>query len=981
MSQLLKNLNQEQQAAVTHGEGPLLIVAGAGTGKTTVITRRVAYLLEQRLAKPEEILALTFTEKAAGEMQDRVDLILPVGHYDLWISTFHSFCERLLQLHALDIGLPNDFKVLDEISAWILVHQNFDRFDLDYYRPLGNPSKFINALLSHFSKCKDELISPEDYLAYAQTLRLNLDQPHKTKKGVKQKQSQTDQPETDETEIERIEEIANAYHVYQKLLLENNCLDFGDLINYCLRLFEKRPKILELYQNKFKFLMVDEFQDTNYAQYQLVKLLAGKKQNLTVVGDDDQSIYKFRGASVSNILKFKNDYPDLKQVTLVENYRSCQNILDLAHRFIQANNPDRLEVKLGINKSLKAKGQDGDGVIEVIEAEDINGEINELAKKILQRKIARNLSWNDIAVLIRANSAADALLPVLENHAIPFTFVANRGLYKKPIIVDILSYLKFLDNAHDSTALYRVLNLPKFYISHQELSDLLTYSKKKAESLYEALLQASVMPEISTEGKTKIASLVALAQKHHSALKTRSSAELFVEIVKDLGFNQKLKDDTLENAQNRELLEQFYKKIEDFQKQENDHSLRNFLRVLELEQQAGDEGVIPFDPNLGPESVKVLTIHAAKGLEFEVVFVINLVEQRFPTREKNDAIPVPETLIKDILPKGEFHLQEERRLFYVALTRAKTELYLTWAKDYGGLRLKKPSLFLIETGLVPSEKVSRATGKVVFTKSQKLPIVYQRLPEQFSYSQINTFETCPLQYKYQYYLKLPVEGSPYLSFGQTIHKVFEEFLKLYKNSLELKQMDLFGTKKTASVTLPAFENLEQLYKKFWLDDWYENKQQKQRYKQEGEKILRVFYDEIVKRPITPKYIETSFNLKLGRYKFAGKIDRADQTPQGVEILDYKTGKTQKNKKDLDQLYIYQWAAEEYLQEKVTGLKYWYLQENVFIKEDLASPEEIAALKDRLLATIEKIVYVTKHDLFKEEHAKVHNHKCQFEFLE
>ncbi len=975
MSDLLEKLNPEQQAAVTHGEGPLLIVAGAGTGKTTVITRRLAYLLEKKLAKPEEILALTFTEKAAGEMQERADLLLPLGHYDMWISTFHSFCERLLKLHALDIGLPNDFKLLDETAAWILVYRNFERFQLDYYRPLGNPAKFIGALLTHFSKCKDEMISPEEYLAHTQDLRLQQDQPKQTQK---KKQEETG---VDETEISRIEEIANAYHAYEQLLLENNFLDFGDLINYCLQLLQKRPKILDYYRNKFKFLMVDEFQDTNYAQYQLVRLLAGGKQNLAVVGDDDQSIYKFRGASVSNILKFKKDYPKLKQITLVENYRSSQNILDLAYTFIQANNPDRLEVNLGINKRLQAKGPAGEGVIQVVEGADLSGELNAVAKKILERKISRNLSWNDIAVLIRSNSAADALLPVLASHAIPFTFVANKGLYKKPIVLDILSYLKFLDNANDSSSLYRVLSLPKFHLSHPELSDLLLRSKKKTESFYESLAQAALMPEISSESKKRIGELLDLSKKHHAMLKTHSAAELLVDVIKDLGFEEKLREDTLENAQSRELLEQFYKKIEDFQEKENDHSLHNFLSLLELEQEAGDEGVVPFDPNQGPESVKVLTIHAAKGLEFETVFLINLVDQRFPTREKGDPIEIPGALVKDILPEGEFHLQEERRLFYVGLTRAKTELYLTWAKDYGGQRAKKPSQFLVETGLVPSEKVSKATGKVVFTKNEKLPVVYRRLPEQFSYSQLNDFEACPLKYKYQHYLKLPVPGSQYLSFGQTIHKVLEEYLKLYKASLEIKQMDLFGKGKDGPIQLPEFPVLEKFYEKFWIDDWYGSKQQKQRYKAEGHKILKTFFEEAAKQPFSPKYIEQFFKLKLGKYDFVGKIDRADQAGEGVLILDYKTGKVPKSKKDLDQLYIYQWAAQEFLQEKVVGLKYWYLQENAFVEEELALPEEIEELKARLLALIEKIVYVTRHDLFKQEHQKLRDHNCQFESLE
>ncbi|HYV33761.1 MAG TPA: UvrD-helicase domain-containing protein, partial [Candidatus Limnocylindria bacterium] len=255
MSKLLENLNAEQLSAVKHTAGPLLIIAGAGTGKTTVITRRVAYLIEQKLAKPDEILALTFTDKAAGEMQERADLILPLGYYDMWISTFHSFCERILKTHALDIGLSNDFELLDSTRQWTLVYNNFDKFNLDYYRPLGNPGKFINGLLAHFSKCKDEVISPEEYLEYAQKLRLELDSPEKAKSrgagsGSDGKKKADDIEAIDQTEIARLEEVANAYHVYQKLLLDNNYLDFGDLINYALELFKKRPQILKYYQNK-----------------------------------------------------------------------------------------------------------------------------------------------------------------------------------------------------------------------------------------------------------------------------------------------------------------------------------------------------------------------------------------------------------------------------------------------------------------------------------------------------------------------------------------------------------------------------------------------------------------------------------------------------------------------------------------------------------------------------------------------------------
>jgi len=292
----LGRLNKEQKQAVTHQDGPLLIVAGAGTGKTTVITERIAWLIEEELAKPEEILALTFTDKAAGEMEERVDKALPYGYTDLWVMTFHAFSERILHTHALDIGVPNDFRLLTQTEQWLLVRANLEKFNLDYYRPLGNPTKFIHALVKHFSRCKDEEIWPEDYLKYTENLRVNLDgmeasggkakgkrQKAKDAKEGTEKDNGQKEERKDESEIKRLEEVANAYHIYQQLLLDNNTLDFGDLINYTLKLFRTRLKILKKYQEQFKYILVDEFQDTNFSQYELVKLLAGEK--VPVYGD------------------------------------------------------------------------------------------------------------------------------------------------------------------------------------------------------------------------------------------------------------------------------------------------------------------------------------------------------------------------------------------------------------------------------------------------------------------------------------------------------------------------------------------------------------------------------------------------------------------------------------------------------------------------------------------------------------------------
>ncbi len=334
---LLENLNEEQKKAVVYKNGPLLIVAGAGTGKTTVITTKMAWLILRNQIKPDEILTLTFTDKAAEEMEERVDQLLPYGYVDLWISTFHSFAERILKQRAIDIGLSDNFKLLNQTEQNLLIRRNFDQFNLDYYRPLGNPTKFIQAMIKHFSRAKDEEIWPEDYLKYVDELKGNLDNMLNENNFKKNNQETTGQ------ETEKINEIANAYHVYQQLLLKNNALDFGDLINYTLKLFRKRPQILEKYRKQFKYILIDEFQDTNWAQYELIKLLGAPKNNITVSFDDDQSIYKFRGASISNVMQFKKDYPKAQQIVLIKNYRSKQNILDLAYNFIQNNNPNRLE--------------------------------------------------------------------------------------------------------------------------------------------------------------------------------------------------------------------------------------------------------------------------------------------------------------------------------------------------------------------------------------------------------------------------------------------------------------------------------------------------------------------------------------------------------------------------------------------------------------------------------------------------------------
>jgi len=987
----LEKLNKEQREAVEHGEGPLLIVAGAGTGKTTVITQRIMRLIEQGAkpasaqgfggARPEEILAVTFTEKAAFEMEERVDKLLEFGYLDLWVSTFHSFCERVLRENALDIGLPPDFKILDGTSGWLLARQNLDKFDLKYYKALGNPTKFIQALISHFSHCKDQEIYPENYLEYADELKTTDNGP-------------------EDQETERIKEVANAYHIYQKILLDNGCLDFGDLINYCLKLFKKRPLILKKYREKFKYILVDEFQDTNWAQYELIKLLAEPNNNLTVCADDDQAIYRWRGASFSNIIKFQEDFPKAKQVSLINNYRSSQNILDKSYNFIKQNDPDRLEFRIKINKKLVAASAEGSGVpregtIEHIHARSLDQEVGQVLKKILEiLKRDKEANYNDFAILVRANDHAIPFIKALERANLPYQFLASRGLYSKPVILDTISYFKLLDNYHEGTAVYRILNLPFLEIPETDIATITQYCRRKTISLFDGLEQLALISGISAKTAEKVAFILSLIKKHSLLAREKGVYEIFIAFLHDSDYLKYLiKNDEREKL---DLLEQFGKKIKSFEEASVEPSLKNFMEEMTLELESGEEGKLEFDPELGPDMIKVMTIHGAKGLEFKYVFLVNMVDRRFPTDQRKDAIELPEAMIKDIKPTGDVHLQEERRLCYVAMTRAKKELYFTSADDYGGQRKKKISRFLAEMGYKTSEGEPGTLVRLVHpTRPDKRaspipnPSALERtmlansdsplarrhilpaktpsrfLPEHFSYSQLAAFEKCPLQYKFGFILKVPTRGKAVFSFGKTMHNTFEAFLKWANEpaSVEAKQENLFGEKitKKAKKKDDAFEKLTELYEQNWIDEWYDSKKEKDEYYKNGKRIIKEFYEEFEKNP--PKILkvdgqpalEMPFNLKIGGYTLYGVIDRIDEMDGGVVIIDYKTGQP-KDKLDLDakeQLLIYQIAAQEVLHLKPRKLAYYYL-ENGALASFLGSEMELTAQKEKIISEIEKI---------------------------
>jgi len=470
-----QHLNTEQKKAVVYGDGPLLIIAGAGTGKTTVVTERIKHLIASGRARPPEILALTFTEKAAREMEERVDVIMPYGVTDMWISTFHKFCDRVLRQEAIHVGLNPVYRLMTDTDATMLFRKYLFQFELEYFRPLGNPTKFISGMLQHFSRLADEDISPAQYADW-----------------VQERKSKEDTADEEAVlEMSKYEELSRVYAAYQEIKVKEGRMDFGDLITQVLRLFRTRKNILSFYRKQFRYILVDEFQDTNIAQNELVRMLAGTAQNVTAVCDDDQSIYKFRGAAVSNVLSFRKHFPKSELIVLSENYRSTQAILDASYQLIQHNNPDRLEVKEHINKKLTAANGQVGVWPKLVYTDRVENEADSVAKEIhrirkQEKSGSKKYAWKDFAVLVRANNHAEPFTRALMRHGIPYQFLGPGQLFRQPEIKDLIAYLTVLSAIEDSTALFRVYSMPYFGIEPRDLAMLTSFARKYNLSLFEA---------------------------------------------------------------------------------------------------------------------------------------------------------------------------------------------------------------------------------------------------------------------------------------------------------------------------------------------------------------------------------------------------------------------------------------------------------------------------------------------------------------
>lgn len=911
------DLNSEQREAIEHKDGPLLIIAGAGTGKTLVITHRIAHLINTKLARPSEILALTFTEKAAREMEERVDRLVPYGYTDMWISTFHAFGDRVLREHGLEMGLTTDFRVLSRPEQVIFFREHLFEFPLKIYRPLGNPLKHIEALLILISRAKDEDVSPEEYVAYAEKL------------SEEARAASNDSALAEDAA--RQLEAARTYQTYQGLMAAHGYVDFGDQVNLALTLFREHPALLRQYQERFRYILVDEFQDTNYAQFQLLRLLAGGHRNITVVGDDDQSIYKFRGAAISNILNFSRLYPEARKIVLTDNYRSPQPILDAAYRLVRHNDPERLEVRENIDKRLKARTSSAGGApVRHLHYDTLSTEADGVAGLIEEKVKKGDCTYGDFAILVRANNDADPFLRAMNMKGIPHRFTGNRGLYSRPEVRLLIAFLRVIADFHESRSLYYLASSDMYRMPMADLAHCMSIADRTNRSLYQVLTRSSEIPseDFSVEGRATGEKLLSDLERYISLSRTHSAGQVLYRFITETGYLHALvRSDTPQAAAAVQNIARFFEGVRGIEHllssassssggSGGEGNVREYVRHLDLLKEAGDDPPVVEAAEDAP-AVNVLTVHKAKGLEFPVVFLVSLVDQRFPTRHRQDPIELPDALVKDEIPGGDIHLQEERRLFYVGMTRAQREIYLTSARDYGRGRARKVSRYVVEAlALSPKELTPQAASALEeIARSAPLSVVAGGTASsssasgggpipateviQLSYYEIDDYRTCPLKYKYRHILRVPLYQHHSIIYGSALHKAAEEYFRW----------------KVAGKTM-SVEDLIRVFEGAWRSEGFLSREHEEARLAAGRETLRRFHAREEERGLLPTHIEQDFSFMLENTRIAGRWDRIDERDGQVIIVDYKSSEVRvqkdadKRTKDNLQLALYSLAYRE-----------------------------------------------------------------------
>lgn len=891
---------KQQLEAINHDDGPALVVAGAGTGKTAVITQRIARLILTKKAKPEQVLALTFTDKAASEMQQRVDEMLPYGYLDTQIMTFHALAERILREFALDAGLSTEFQILSDVQQTIILQEVLSSAEFEYFSPQHDPFDFISAIKQAISRLKDEGI---DDIRFIELLSKN-------------------KSKLQDEELVAMDDLANIYNKYSNLCMAKNSLDFGDMLIKLQHLLKNRKKVRQELIDRYKYVLVDEFQDTNSIQMDIISSLLTETANLMVVGDDDQAIYRFRGASVENILAFRSLYKDSKIIVLKDNFRSGQAILDAGYELICNNNPERLEFAEGIDKKLHAHTHK-DAKVNISEYAHKLSEVDGVVEKI-SSLISDGVGSFEIAVLLRKNSQLKSYILGLQKKKIPYYVHQDVELFDQRSVKIMVNLANSICDPLNSAAFFQLL-ISGFFkkVDRHELIKLSAQAKRLNLTLEEALRQSE---DINYAGE-----IIDSIDSWREELADYSAGELLFMAIKSTGYLKdllSLADSSVESALSIQYLTDFFKLVKQFELVSNRPNLAELCTYLDdIKLSSGDvmSDISPLD-NAG---VQLMTVHKAKGLEFDYVFLPELTEQTFPTYRQAEKIKLAEAILDP--GKGD-HYQEERRLFYVALTRARQCVELSFASDHGGKRPKKPSRFISEAmgqdWQEKSVKSSRQTAmtelissfepfKEIKPKNTMISRLFRGDWLYLNTNQIADYLRSPREFWLFHVLCLPKGPFHTLVYGSAVHAALEHYYKFRLKSRPVSPTEVI-----------------KVFEQAWQSEGFASKEHETALFEQGKRVVASYIDSHKDDKLKPVAIEQPFELQIPEIKtvISGRYDIVLETPEGIEIRDFKTSRVKDQKKadskakDSIQLGIYGLSWEKLQQKPVFATSLEFIED-------------------------------------------------------
>jgi len=946
-------LNPEQLRAVEHGEGPLLVVAGAGTGKTRVITERIRLLLENDPELPgESILGLTFTDKAAEEMKWRIKKHVGERADHVWLGTFHGFCNAIL------LEANPELRALDNFDHWILLRRNIRQLELNVFRRLADPGEFLNDFVAFFSRCQDELVSPEDYDRYVAGLHADYE--------TRRAEMEPDARKIQEESLAREDELARAYRVSDALLRERKMVTFGAMLMQAVQMLRSNVPLLERLRKRYRYILVDEFQDTNIAQLELLQLLMNDKRNLFVVGDHNQAIYRFRGASFASLKQFLTrfcgvslDTPEKRwpRVHLTQNYRSTKRILRVAGTVAAESDNSRFIPFT----PLMTANPEGDK-IRIVEFGRPEEEAEWIASEI-ERLHAAGVEWREFAALYRKHTHRKYLVEALNRRQIPFV-IKRLSILGSTLIRDVMAYLRLIGTPSDDVSCARIIAVPHWRIEPRDLVRVAERAaKSKGQSLWNEF-EAWCKEPAGPPKKSRARELAAFIGEMRERAKKLSAYDLLLELIGKLGVAPLPAD---MDSYNLARLKEF---VEEWQKKGDGRSLHDFLNYLNFFEEADGDIFLQKEPV--HDAVQLMTVHSAKGLEFPHVFILHLCKGDFPSGVRRPVFEFPPRLLKEEQPEGDYQKLEERRLFYVALTRGRRMLTLStiinkrkkrsefFDEVLGDAKIQKLDIQqLVPRVVVPEREetvgstAADASRPQLFGAASGETKAYSRValwarafhpprpePLQLSASAIETYQKCPMKFLFGTAWELRGGPAGQMTFGNVMHNTIKEFVAELKKR---KKID--------------FEEVSGIYDRFWSPAGYLDDYQEEEYKKEGLDELAKFHKSYAAAPADVLMQEKRFELPMEKeVTVLGRIDQVNRIRgDEVEVVDYKTGRA-KSQKDADsslQLSLYALATREVLELKPERLTFYNLTTNEAVTSE-RDEKALAKAREAVAATADLI---------------------------